>query len=102
MQSRKGIGPTLNAMSNSNVRFDDVISLKEVKDLGRNLPPDSKARELLFALNRFGHSHLDALQVSVAVRIQRKRTGSGESTLLAKNPSGTTSSKTRMLNQITS
>ena len=36
---------------NSNVRFDDVVNLREVKDLARRLPVDSKARELIFALN---------------------------------------------------
>ena len=34
-----------------NIRFDDIISLREVKDLARRLPSDSKARELMFALN---------------------------------------------------
>jgi hypothetical protein len=38
-------------VKNSNIRFDDVISLREVKDLARRLSPDSKARELMFALN---------------------------------------------------
>lgn len=38
-------------MKNSHFGFDDVISLKEVKDLARRLPPDSTARELMFALN---------------------------------------------------
>jgi hypothetical protein len=38
-------------MRNSSIRFDDVISLTEVKDLARTLPPDSKARELMLALN---------------------------------------------------
>jgi hypothetical protein len=36
---------------NPNIRFDDVVSLMEVKDLARSLPYDSKARELIFALN---------------------------------------------------
>ena len=36
---------------NSNIRFDDVIGLIEVKNLARRLPSDSKARELIFALN---------------------------------------------------
>lgn len=39
------------SMKNSNIKFDDVISLSEVKDLARRLPPDSRARELMFALN---------------------------------------------------
>ena len=39
------------SMKNSDIRFDDVISLTEVKDLARRLPPDSKARGLMFALN---------------------------------------------------
>jgi hypothetical protein len=39
------------SMKDSNIRFDDVVSLTEVKDLARRLPPDSRARELMFALN---------------------------------------------------
>ena len=38
-------------MKNLNIRFDDVVSLKEVKALARRLPLDSKARELIFVLN---------------------------------------------------
>jgi hypothetical protein len=36
---------------NSNIRFDDVVSLMQVKDLTRSLLPTSKARELVSALN---------------------------------------------------
>ena len=39
------------SMKTSNIRFDDVVSLMEVKDLARRLPSDSKARELILALN---------------------------------------------------
>lgn len=39
------------SMKNSNITFDDVVGLIEVKNLARSLPPDSKARELIFALN---------------------------------------------------
>ena len=41
----------ITSVKNSNIRFDDVISLTKVKDLGRSLPADSKARELILALN---------------------------------------------------
>jgi hypothetical protein len=43
--------PSPNLAVNSNIRFDDVISLTEVKEVARRLPPGSTARELLFALN---------------------------------------------------
>ena len=36
---------------NPNIRFDDVVNLREVKELARSLPSDSKARELILALN---------------------------------------------------
>jgi hypothetical protein len=39
------------SMKHSNIRFDDVISLREVKDLAGKLPSDNKARELMLALN---------------------------------------------------
>jgi hypothetical protein len=38
-------------MREPSVRFDDIISLAEIKDLARSLPPDSKARDLMLALN---------------------------------------------------
>jgi len=39
------------SIRNSNIRFDDIISLREVKDLAKSLPSNSTARELMFALN---------------------------------------------------
>jgi hypothetical protein len=38
------------SVKHSHIRFDDVISLREVKNLARSLPQNSRARELMFAL----------------------------------------------------
>lgn len=39
------------SMKNSNVRFDDVVSLVGVKDVAKKLPEKSMARELILKMD---------------------------------------------------